>query len=184
MPIINKMKNKEIIILSLVLFVLVILRVASPWPNFNPLGAVALMGGLLFTRRILAVTITFGALLLGDVLLSVNDATYSTYLFSSSFLFVYIAFAAILLIGMVLSKKPSIVNVLGGSLLAAVVFFLISNFGSWIYLEMYPKSIEGLSSCMAAGLPFFRGTITSQLIFSLGIYALYNIATSKKVVFA
>ncbi len=178
------MKNREIIILTVVMVALVILRVMSPWENFNPLGAVALMGGLLFTRKILAVSITFGALLLGDLLLSLKDTTYSEYLFSSSFLFVYAAFAVILVLGISLAKKPSVANVLGGSVLAAVAFFLVSNFGSWLYLEMYPKTLEGLTSCMAAGLPFFRGTITSQIIFSLGIYTVYNLATSRKVVLA
>lgn len=176
------MKKRDIIILGILMIALVITRVYSPIANFNPLGAIALMSGLLFANRLLATGMTFGALLLGDVLLSFKNTTYSEYLFSSSFAFVYLGFAAILLIGIVLSRKVSVTNVLGGSLLAAVAFFLISNFGSWLYLEMYPKTIEGLTTCMAAGIPYFRGTLVSQVIFSLAIYVAYSVALQKKPV--
>ena len=179
---IEKMKTKELIILIALVIVLVLVRVYSPIANFNPLGAIALMAGFLFRNRILAVTTTFGALLLGDFLLSFRNPTYSEYLFSTSFMFVYLAFIAILIIGMALGKNVTLTKVIGGSLLAAVTFFFVSNFGSWLYLEMYPKTIEGLSTCMAAGLPFFRATLISQVLFSVGIYAVYLIASQKKVV--
>lgn len=163
---------------------LIAVRVISPIANFNPLGAIALMAGLLFTNRILGLGITFGSLLLGDIALSFKNPTYSEYLFSSSFALVYLAFGAIFLIGYVLGNKISLSKVLGGSLLAAIAFFLISNFGSWLYLEMYPKTTEGLVAAMNAGLPFFRATLASQVIFSVGIYFIFSLASQRKIALA
>ncbi len=178
------MKKSEIIILTLLFVALVTLRMVIPIENFNPVGAIALMGGLLFGRRAIAFAIPLGALFFGDLLLASTSPDAASYLFSSGFLMVYLAFAAIIGLGMLLAKKPSLLNVIGGSLGAAAVFFLISNFGAWMYLEMYPKTFSGLIACMDAGIPFFRATLVSQLVFSVAIYGVYTLATQRKFALA
>ena len=75
--------------------------------------------------------------------------------------------------------KLGILSVIAGSILSAVIFFLVTNTGSWIALE-YTKDFSGLMSSYAAGVPFFRATLVSQLLFSVGIYVLYNLATQRK----
>ncbi len=175
------MKKQDIITLSLILLALVAVRVFFDIPNFNPLGAVALMGGLLFGKKMIGYIFPIGTLLLGDVILGLTSPIYSEYLFSSSFIFVYAAFALIVLIGMQLADKPSLKTVIGGSFTAAILFFLVSNSGSWLYLDMYPKTFAGLLGAYEAGVPFFRNTLVSQLLFSSAIYVVYNLSTSKKI---
>jgi hypothetical protein len=178
------MKKSEIILLSVVFIALAAIRIFIPWANFNPVGAIALMGGVLFGKRAIAYAIPLGALFLGDLLLTSTSPMHSEYLFSSSFVLVYVAFALIIGLGMLLAKRPTLVNVVGGSLGASVIFFIVSNFGAWISLSMYPKTMAGLMTCMEAGLPFFRPTLVSQLVFSLAIYAIYAFATKRKIALA
>ena len=60
-----------------------------------------------------------------------------------------------------------------------ILFFLITNAGSWLALN-YDRSLSGLMNAYNAGIPFFRATLVSQLLFSLGIYIIYNLATQRK----
>lgn len=176
------MKKSEILLLSILFVALTAARLLMPEANFNPLGAVALMGGLLFGKRILAFTIPLGALLVGDLLMAASSPMYGDYLFSSSFFTVYLSYALIIVMGIALAKRPSMMKVIGGSIGAAVLFFIVSNFGSWLYFGMYPMNFGGLMECYAAGIPFFRPTVISQLAFSLGIYLVYAFSTQRKPV--
>lgn len=178
------MKKQDLIILSIIITALVLVRVFGNIPNFNPLGAVALMGGMFLGRKAWAYALPLGALFIGDLLLAGTSAEYGQYLFSSSFVFVYVAFALIILLGSSLAKKVNIITVLGSSIIAAVAFFLITNAGSWLALDVYPKSFAGLMSAYEAGIPFFRTTLISQVVFSLAIYIVFSLATSRKLEFA
>ena len=173
------MKNRDIIALSTIIVALVAIRTIFDIPNFNPIGAIALMGGILFHKRTTAFLITIGALFLGDIILGLSSPTYMDYMFSTTFMFVYISFALMILIGTALKNRASVISVTIGSILSAILFFLVTNAGSWIALD-YDKGISGLMSAYSAGVPFFRATLVSQLLFSLGIYIVYNLATQRK----
>ncbi len=71
----------------------------------------------------------------------------------------------------VLETTVSIPRVMGASLLAFVLFFLVSNFVVWTAWGMYPKTWRGLGTCYIAALPFFRNCIVFELVFSLLIFA-------------
>jgi hypothetical protein len=178
------MKKQDIILLTALLVALTLIRVFFQIPNFNPLGAIALMGGVLFSSKILRWVVPMGALLLGDILLGLSSPMYMDYMLSLDFLFVYASFAAIILLGTFLSKNASLSKVLGGSIVAAVAFFLISNAGPWITMPQYTKDFAGLMTSYELALPFFRATLVSQIVFSMSIYLVYNLATSRKVAIA
>lgn len=178
------MKKTDIIILSVVLVALVVVRSVFNIPNFNPLGAVALMGGMLATKKLWSWVLPFAALFLGDVLMSLSSPIYAEYIFSANFFFVYASFAAIILIGISFRKNATLAKVLGGSILAALAFFMISNAGSWLLMPEYSKDLTGLMTSYKMALPFFRATLVSQILFSCGIYLVYQLATSKKVALA
>ena len=52
-----------------------------------------------------------------------------------------------------------------GATTAAVLFFLVSNFGVWVGSTMYPPTGGGLLACYAAGLPFFNHSLLSNLFY-------------------
>ena len=75
-------------------------------------------------------------------------------------------YVAALAIGYALVRKVDAVRVVGASLASAVTFFLVSNFATWAFQDMYPKTLAGLIQCYTMAIPFFRGTFASDLIFT------------------
>lgn len=173
------MKKQDIIVLSSIILVLIAMRSIFNIPNFNPIGAIALMGGILFHKKTTAFLVTIGALFLGDIILGLSSPIYMDYIFSTTFLFVYVAFLLMILLGTALKNRASLMTISLGSVVSAILFFLITNAGSWLALN-YDRSLSGLMSAYSAGIPFFRATLVSQLLFSLGIYIIYNLATQRK----
>lgn len=136
-------------------------RLIPHWPNFTALGAVALFGGSQLTPKWLAPFATFIILLLTDFVIG----------FYAGFSVVYLAFILMTIQGMFMKKHTS--NIVGHSVVASVVFFLITNFGSWMGSPMYPQNVSGLISAYYAGLPFMLPFMASTVLYSLGLtYAL------------
>jgi hypothetical protein len=70
-------------------------------------------------------------------------------------LFVYGAFLLITWIG-TLIKKVNVLTLLLSSIGTGILFFLISNLGTFLTTNMYPKTGAGLLACYAAGIPFYQ----------------------------
>ena len=54
---------------------------------------------------------------------------------------------------------------ISGSLLGAFIFFVLTNFGVWIFGN-YDFTINGLLLCYTLALPFFAHSLISTFIFS------------------
>ena len=75
----------------------------------------------------------------------------------------------------------STTGLVGCSLAASVVFFLVTNFAHWTLYDMYEKSAAGLVHCYAAALPFFRYTLAGDLAFACVLFGGYAVAKSLMV---
>ena len=76
-----------------------------------------------------------------------------------------LAFALIALLGQ--NANASASRFIGTNVVAAVGFFLISNFTSWVSPDhTYTRDLAGLFNCYGAGIPFLKNTIASQFLFS------------------
>lgn len=140
-------------------------------PNFTPIGGMALFGAAYFTQKYWAFLIPALALWVSSLIL--DNVFYAQYYegfvwFSNPF--VYLAFGAIVLLGLVSLKKVKPMNVLGASLGASVIFFLISNFGAWLSFNMYPMTFEGLMMSYTAAIPFFLNTLAGDLFFTTVLF--------------
>lgn len=137
-------------------------------PNFTPLAAIGLFGAAHFERRWLALLVPFAALFVSDLLLNniIFSSYYEGFVWITS-VWIYLAFALVLAAGRLL-LRPGVTfpRVLGASLTASALFFLVSNFSTWLETGLYPKTFAGLMSCYAAGLPFFGNTVLGDLVFS------------------
>lgn len=144
--------------------------------NVAPIAALALIGGMYFGRR--------HALWLPVAILAISDLALNAQahypLFYWPRMIDYAAFAGIGVLGMALRSRPVIAKI-GGAIATPFAFFLVSNFGVWLFglnlaNEFYPKTLTGLMSCYAAGLPFLRGTMIGDYaftaIFAAGAWAL------------
>lgn len=130
--------------------------------HFTPLAASLLFFGARGSRRQRWVPLALFAAT--DVVLTKFIYSYSL---SWDHLVTWAWYAAILWLGSNLREKSGPVRVVGAALASSLSFFLISNFAVWAAWEMYPKTLHGLMMSYDAGLPFFRGTVESDLFFSI-----------------
>lgn len=141
----ERVKPGFIVVISLI-FVAAFSRLIPHWPNFTAVAAIALFGGALLGKRLFAFVVPLAALFITDLVLG----------FHSTMLHVYIAFAITVMLGIYISKKQSVANVALTAVSASIVFFLITNFGSWMTMPYYTKDLTGLLTAYAAGLAFFN----------------------------
>jgi len=134
-----------IFVVSVVLFG-ALMRLVPHWPNFTPIAAMALFGGAYFGKKYLAFLIPLTAMFLSDLILG----------FHNNMVAVYLAFSITVVIGFMLRKNANAGNVLLTALGSSVVFFLITNFASWLTMGLYPMTFSGLMGCYLAGLVFFN----------------------------
>ncbi|MBK9335706.1 MAG: hypothetical protein IPM98_03605 [Lewinellaceae bacterium] len=171
--------------IALVLVLLAALTRLLPHPhNFTPIAAIGLFGAAVFERRMLMFFVPFAALFLSD--LFINNVIYAAYQTGFAWytsLWIYAAFAAVIVVGrLLLQNQISTKKVVGASLSASVIFFLVTNFSVWVESGMYPKTLSGLTACFAAGVPFFGNTILGDLFFSAVLFGGYAWAMQNKLV--
>ncbi len=158
-------------LLSIMVLLAALSRLLPHPPNFTPIGAIALFGAAYFHRKELAFAIPLVAMWISDLILNnviyakAYPELYNGFVFIGS-IGVYVAFLVIVLLGFSMLKKVKVPNLLGASLMASVLFFLITNFGSFLVDPMYPKNFAGLTSAYAMGIPFFWNTLLGDLFFT------------------
>ncbi len=176
------MKKQVISTAPLVLILILaaaVSRLIPHWPNFTPIGAMALFGAAYFPRKVYAVLAPLAALYFSDLLL--NNLLYAEYYdgftWAISSPWVYAGFVLIIGIGWLLRGRVSFWTVGGGAVAASVVFFLLTNFGVWAspLNLLYPKDFTGLLACYTAGLPFFWNTLAGNLFFSGLLFGAYAV---------
>lgn len=185
----NFKKNIDVIVLILSLGML---RLFMGIPNFEPIGAMALFGGAVISSRRLALIIPLLALLFGDLLLAAWSPAYADYLKRGEFVWVYGSFIAVALIGRaILRSDRSGLNILKGAVLSSLLFFVVTNFGTWSSGLLYSRDLSGLIQCYVAGLAFYKqdlfgsfflNSLMSTILFSalaFGLHAFF--ARSFKV---
>ena len=148
----------------------VLARVPSLMPhawNFSPVMAALLYFGARGSRRQMWVPVAL--LALSDLFL---DKYVYVYQFSWDLLLTWAWYAAMILLGSGLLRKVSVSRVAGTALAGSVSFFLISNFGVWAATAMYPRTLAGLMTCYAAGVPFFRHTVEGDLVYTAAMFGL------------
>ena len=154
-------------------------------PNVAPITAIALFGGAYLNRKWLIFLVPFVALYASDFVLN-NTVLRSWYpnvegtVFWSQYMTgTFLAFGIVICIGLLFLKKISMIKVIGASLIASVLFFLVTNFFVWFSSPTYPQNIGGLLACYGAGIPFFRPTILGDLVFTGALFGIMEIVRSK-----
>ena len=140
--------NSRFIVVFSVIFVAALLRLLPHWPNFTPIAAMALFAGTYFDRKQYAFAFPIAAMFISDLVIGLH----------ANMPAVYMSFAITVLIGGAIRKKVNIGSVVLASLSSSVIFFLITNFASWLASPFYPQTAAGLAECYMAGLLFFRDT--------------------------
>jgi hypothetical protein len=154
--------------LGLALFLIlggVLLRLLPHPPNFAPIAALALFGGVYLNKKY-ALVVPVAAMLVGDIFLGFYDwrlmsAVYSCFLISG-------------LIGLWLRKHKNLITVIGGTLVSSLIFFLVTNLAVWAFSSWYSHNWQGLLYCYSLALPFFRNTMFGDLFYVGVLFGLYE----------
>jgi hypothetical protein len=80
-------------------------------------------------------------------------------------------------LGWALLRKTESPLWIGGTTVgASLLFFLTSNFGSWLAQSLpYGYSFEGLVNCYVAAIPFYRGTFLGDVTFSAVLFGAHAV---------
>jgi hypothetical protein len=163
----RKFFTPNVLFVTFLILAAAAMRLLTTGLNFTPVAAMALFGGAYLGRRHLSYLIPLVVMFLTDLILGLH----------STMIFVYAAFALTVTMGIGIRSKLNVFTVLGGALGSAVLFFLITNFGTWITgMVGYPMTLEGLMSCYAAGIPFFRNDLSATLAYSGVLFGAYALA--------
>jgi hypothetical protein len=140
--------------------------------NFTPIAAMALFGGVYLDKKY-AIIIPLAALFLSDLFLGFNQ----------SMPYVYGSFIITGLIGMWLRTHKTFGNIVLGTLVSSIIFFLVTNFGFWLAFSLYPKTWAGQMEAYLMALPFFRNTLLGDLFYTgafFGAYEFMKMLAAKK----
>jgi hypothetical protein len=129
-------------------------------PNFSPIAALALFGGVQFADKRAAFFVPLVAMFLSDLVLGLH----------SLIPVIYGSFALIVCLGFWVRQNQSIHCIGGAALLGAILFFVTTNFGVWLFASFYPKTENGLLACYTEAIPFFWNTLSSDLIYTLVLF--------------
>ena len=145
------------------MLIAVLFRLLPHLPNFTPVTAIALFGGLYFTNKSLAYLAPLFIMVLSDLFLG----------FHSISIVVYVAFLFVSFIG-TQTKKPSVFAIL----LSSISFFIITNFGVWL-MGGYPKTWTGFVECYTLAIPFFRNSLLGDFFYSGVMILGFNFVQKK-----
>jgi hypothetical protein len=169
----------------LVLGVIVALYRLAPWYvlppethlfwNLVPMGALSLFVGARLRTKY-AYLLPVGVMLIADLLLIAPLRARGWSSFTWVTPLIYVSFAGYVLVGRLLREREWSPMVIGGAaLLASMQFFLITNFGEWLRSSEWPGTPAGLLACYVSAVPFYRGTLLGDLIFSQMIFAFHTL---------
>lgn len=159
---------------------LMVVFAATRWPgllpeNFSAAYAIAFCAGVYFPTR-LAWWLPLGTLFLTSILLNVY---YHAPIFNSSAI-LYMAvtllgYAVLVGLGKAFKATSPLLKLLGGGLVGALLFYLLTNTAAWIYepTQPYPKTFAGWIQALTVGTSgwpetwkFLRNTLLSSGLFT------------------
>lgn len=176
------MNKKRFIVLSGFIIIAAVSRILPHPYNFAPMGAMSLFGAAYFTDKKFSFLLPLFAMFVSDLL--VNNLLYSSYyggftLFTEGFYWMYGSIALIVIAGIFIMKKVNFKTVIAGSLVASVIFFLITNFGVWLANPVYPQTFSGLLMSYVAGIPFFHYTVLGDLVYCGVMFGAFEYAKQQ-----
>ena len=168
----TKFKNLKHFVLPIGLILALSISRLIPHPsNFTPILAAGVFAGFYFRNFILSIFIVISSMFIGDLVIG----------FHSTMIFTYSSLILAVAIGLLI-KKFNFKEILFSGLSSSVIFFAVTNFGSWLTLEMYEKNFSGLLQSYFMGIPFFHNTLISTLVYLIFLKLLLEFSIKKKLI--
>jgi len=125
--------------------------------NFAPIAALALFGGLYLPKK-WSIVLPMAVMLASDLFIG-----FYTWQIMLS---VYLSFALMVGVGLLVRNNKKFHTVLGGTLAGSIIFFILTNASVWAFGTMYTHDFSGLISSYYAALPFFRNSLLGDLFYT------------------
>jgi hypothetical protein len=136
--------------------------------NFTPVLAVAIFGGATLPGGA-AYLVPLAAMLGSDLL--IGDALTWT---SAT---VYGCFALAVCLGRWLGGNRTWARTAAVACAGSLMFYAVTNFAVWLGPEhLYARTWAGLVECYWMALPFFRNALAGDLLWTLGLFGLFDLA--------
>ena len=142
--------------------------IPHPW-NFTPVLAMGIFSGFYFKNFILGSFVVVFSMFVGDLFLG----------FHSTMFFTYTSLIIAVVLGLLI-KKFKFTEILFYGVASSVCFFLVTNFGAWLTLEMYEKNLVGLFQSYVLAIPFFHNTLISNLFYLIVLKLLFTFVVKEK----
>ncbi|MCL5794922.1 MAG: hypothetical protein M1338_00990, partial [Patescibacteria group bacterium] len=99
---------------------------------------------------------------------------------------VYLCFALCAFLGIYIGKNKNIFNIVGGSLLASIIFYLVTNYAVWAFSDIYLANFSGLAQSYIMAIPFFKSTLLGDLFYVSILFGGYELVKyfSQKYILA
>ncbi len=165
-----KNRNEFIFATGLVLLASVS-RIFPHIPNVSPINAIALFGGVYFSKR-MSLIVPILSMFISDLFIG----------FHSTMFFVYSSFLLTVFLGWKLNNRKTVLNTFFTSATSSILFFVITNFGVWMTSNSYSINLSGLVQCYIAAIPFFRNSLLGDLGFVFLIFGVYEFVSKKILV--
>ena len=143
--------------------------IPHPW-NFTPVLAMGIFSGFYFKNFILSSFIVIFSMFVGDLFLG----------FHSTMFFTYTSLIIAVVLGLLINKFK-FTEILFYGVASSVCFFLVTNFGAWLTLEMYEKNLAGLLQSYVLAIPFFHNTLISTLFYLIVLKLLFTFIVKEKI---
>ncbi|HEX2860350.1 MAG TPA: DUF6580 family putative transport protein [Lacunisphaera sp.] len=171
------MNKAAILLIVLALGYRLLPTVDLAWANFPPMMALAFCGAVYFRDRRLWL-LPFAGLCLTDLYINWFYAReYGYHMDVAAYVARAASFGLALGLGAWVSRRKSWLWLLNGSLVGALLFYLITNTQSWFGDAFYAKTLAGWWQAMTVGHPeypptiyFFRNTLFGDMMFT-GLFA-------------
>ena len=140
--------------------------------NLAPVAALGLFSGAIIKDKRFAYIMPLLAMFIADLYFTLFTNVNGFYGLEQ--VFVYGGMALVTLLGTKM-KNTGATRVLGFSLAGSVVFFIVSNFGSYLS-GMWGYGFDGFIKTYVMAIPFFQNTLVGDLVGCTLLFGLYAMA--------
>jgi hypothetical protein len=187
----NKQTTKLILVAAVILLTATMRCINNEFHIYNlvPVAALGIFSGSILKNKYQAYLIPLFAMLLSDIGIALFTNMEGFYGISQ---FVnYGALALVTFVGTHLSKR-SMLNIAGFTIGGSLIFFLLSNFGTFLS-GYYGYSWEGFTTCFTLAIPFYKNEMANtffmnsfmgDLCFSFIAFGIFFLAKKKIPVLA
>lgn len=160
----NKATLTKVLLIGGLIFLTILGRLITNYYgiyNFTAIGAGALFAGIVLKDKKYAYIVPLVALLLSDIFFELFTEIQGFY--GGEMVFVYLAFILVTFIGTRI-RKPNAGIVTAAAIGSGLLFFLMSNLGTFLFRDMYPHTVSGLIQCYAAAIPFYKNELFGNFL--------------------